>query len=63
LGLLKAAVIASGIIPPGLEGQAVTLGELLSRVVGAGAWAGNRQQREQPPKGSRLAFQPTCWDH
>ena len=36
LGLLKAAVIASGIVPPGVEGSGQSLGDLLSRLVGSG---------------------------
>ena len=35
LGLLKAAVIASGIVPPGVEGSGQSLADLLARVVGA----------------------------
>src|SRR5439155_20191138 len=33
LGLLKAAVIASGIVPPGIEGSGQSLAELLARIV------------------------------
>src|SRR5579871_4665783 len=36
LGLLKAAVIASGIVPPGLEGSEQSLPELLQRLAGPG---------------------------
>src|SRR5881227_730161 len=36
LGLLKAAVIASGIVPPGLEGSEERLTDLLERLVGPG---------------------------
>src|SRR5260370_26825906 len=36
LGLLKAAVIAAGIVPPGLEGSEENLAGLLARVVGPG---------------------------
>ncbi|HRE07579.1 MAG TPA: UTP--glucose-1-phosphate uridylyltransferase, partial [Opitutaceae bacterium] len=36
LGLLKAAVIASGLIPPGLEGSGHDLAAILQRLVGAG---------------------------
>ena len=36
LGLLKAAVIASGIVPPGLEGCGHSLAGLLTRIVGSG---------------------------
>ena len=35
LGLLKAAVVASGIVPPGLEGSQQPLAELFSRLI---AW-------------------------
>ena len=36
LGLLKAAVIAAGVVPPGIEGSGKTLESLLERVVGPG---------------------------
>src|SRR5207248_360941 len=36
LGLLKAAVIAAGVVPPGLEGSEQSLTELLERLVGPG---------------------------
>ena len=55
LGLLKAAVIASGIVPPGLEGSGRTLGELLSRVVGPGLGLEIVSSVNNIPKGSRLA--------
>ena len=53
LGLLKAAVIASGIVPPGIEGSGQSLADLLERVVGPGRGLGARQQRQQHPQ--RLA--------
>ena len=34
LGLLKAAVIASGIVPPGIEGSGQSLGDLLAQMLG-----------------------------
>ena len=55
LGLLKAAVIASGIVPPGLEGSGRSLGELLSRVVGPGLGLEIVSSVNNIPKGSRLA--------
>ncbi len=55
LGLLKAAVIASGIVPPGLEGSGRTLAELLSRVVGPGLGLEIVSNVNNIPKGSRLA--------
>ena len=36
LGLLKAAVIASGIVPPGIEGSGQSLAALLAQMVGEG---------------------------
>jgi len=36
LGLLKAAVIASGIVPPGIEGSGQSLADLLARMAGPG---------------------------
>ena len=53
LGLLKAAVIAAGIVPPGIEGSGQSLAELLARIVGPGPRPGDRQQRQQHPE--RLA--------
>src|SRR5213075_2876155 len=36
LGLLKAAVIASGLVPPGIEGSGQNLADLLAQMAGAG---------------------------
>ncbi len=55
LGLLKAGVIASGLIPPSFEGSGQELGEVLSRVVGPGLGIELVTQVNDIPKGSRLA--------
>lgn len=55
LGLLKAAVIASGIVPPGIEGSGKRLSKLLSRVCGAGNGLELVSCVNNIPKGSRLA--------
>ncbi len=55
LGLLKAAVIAAGIIPPGIEGSGLNLADLLARVVGAGRGLELVSHVNDIPKGSRLA--------
>jgi UTP--glucose-1-phosphate uridylyltransferase len=55
LGLLKAAVIASGIVPPGLEGSEHSLADLLDRVVGRGLGLEIISSVNNIPKGSRLA--------
>ncbi|HAM72041.1 MAG TPA: UTP--glucose-1-phosphate uridylyltransferase [Verrucomicrobiales bacterium] len=55
LGLLKAAVIASGIVPPGVEGSGQDLGDLLSRLVGQGRGLELVSCVNDIPKGSRLA--------
>ena len=55
LGLLKAAVIASGIVPPGLEGSGQSLAELLSRIAGPGRGLELVSSVNNIPKGSRLA--------
>ncbi|MBL9193936.1 MAG: UTP--glucose-1-phosphate uridylyltransferase [Opitutaceae bacterium] len=55
LGLLKAAVIASGLIPPGLEGSGHDLAAILQRLVGAGRGLEIVSQVRDIPKGSRLA--------
>jgi hypothetical protein len=55
LGLLKAALIASGIIPPGIEGSGHDLAELLSRIAGPGYGLELVSSVNNIPKGSRLA--------
>lgn len=55
LGLLKAAVIASGIIPPGIEGSGQSLADLLARVIGPGKGLEIVSNVNNIPKGSRLA--------
>ena len=55
LGLLKAAVIASGIVPPGVEGSGQSLADLLARVVGPGMGLEIVSSVNNIPKGSRLA--------
>ncbi len=55
LGLLKAAVIAAGIVPPGLEGSGQQLADLLARVVGPGMGLEIVSKVNDIPKGSRLA--------
>lgn len=55
LGLLKAAVIASGIVPPGIEGSGQSLAELLARIVGEGRGLEIVSSVNNIPKGSRLA--------
>jgi hypothetical protein len=55
LGLLKAAVIASGIVPPGIEGSGQSLADLLERVAGPGRGLELVSNVNNIPKGSRLA--------
>ena len=55
LGLLKSAVIASGIVPPGIEGSGQNLSDLLARVVGPGRGLELVSNVNNIPKGSRLA--------
>ncbi|MGH8632475.1 MAG: hypothetical protein ACREU7_17145, partial [Burkholderiales bacterium] len=55
LGLLKAAVIASGLVPPGIEGSGQSLAELLARIVGPGRGLEIVSHVNDIPKGSRLA--------
>jgi hypothetical protein len=56
LGLLKAAVIASGIVPPGMEGATQPLSTLLERLTGkAGHGIEIVSKVNDIPKGSRLA--------
>jgi hypothetical protein len=55
LGLLKAAVIASGIVPPGIEGSGQCLAALLARIVGPDRGLEIVSHVNDIPKGSRLA--------
>ena len=55
LGLLKAAVIAAGIVPPGMEGAGQSLADLLGRAVGPGRGLELVSNVNNIPKGSRLA--------
>ncbi len=59
LGLLKAAVIASGLVPPGMEGAEQPLAELLARLTGPGYGLEIVSQVNGIPKGSRLAVSTT----
>ncbi len=55
LGLLKAGVIASGLVPPSFEGSGQDLGEILAHVVEPGLGLEVVTQVNDIPKGSRLA--------
>jgi hypothetical protein len=55
LGLLKAAVIASGIVPPAMEGAVQPLNSLLTQLVGEGRGIELVSLVRNIPKGSRLA--------
>ena len=56
LGLLKAAVIAAGIVPPGMEGCGQSMESLLERVIGRpGVGLEIVSKVNDIPKGSRLA--------
>ena len=55
LGLLKAALIASGLIPPGMEGAGIPLSMLLEKIVGPGLGFEVVSMVNNIPKGSRLA--------
>src|SRR5882672_8246463 len=59
LGLLKAAVIASGLVPPGIEGSGQSLAELLARIAGPGRGLEIVSSVNDIPKGSRLAVSTT----
>ncbi|HWW01592.1 MAG TPA: UTP--glucose-1-phosphate uridylyltransferase [Candidatus Acidoferrum sp.] len=59
LGLLKAAVIASGVVPPGIEGSGQSLAELLARLAGPGRGLELISNVNNIPKGSRLAVSTT----
>ena len=55
LGLLKAAIIASGIVPPGIEGSGKSLADLLAQMLGPGRGLELVSSVNDIPKGSRLA--------
>jgi galactokinase/mevalonate kinase-like predicted kinase len=55
LGLVKAAVVASGLVPPAVEGTSTRLGDLLARVVRPGHGIEIVSKVNDIPKGSRLA--------
>lgn len=55
LGLLKAAVIASGLIPPGLEGGGARIADVFTRLIGPGRGLEIVSRVNDIPKGSRLA--------
>ena len=55
LGLLKGALIASGIVPPAMEGSGQSLTTLLERIAGPGRGIELISNVNGIPKGSRLA--------
>lgn len=55
VGLLKAGIIASGIVPPGLEGCTAPLGDLFDTMIGPGKGLHLTTKVNDIPKGSRLA--------
>jgi hypothetical protein len=59
LGLLKAAVIAAGLVPPGIERSGARLAELLGVICGPGRGFELVSNVNRIPKGSRLAVSTT----
>jgi hypothetical protein len=55
LGLLKAAIIAAGVVPPGIERSGTSLADLLGAIVGSGRGFELVSHVNRIPKGSRLA--------
>jgi galactokinase/mevalonate kinase-like predicted kinase len=55
LGLIKAGVVASGLVPPSLEGTTIRLADVLARVVRPGHGLELVSKVNDIPKGSRLA--------
>lgn len=55
LGLLKAALIAAGLVPPGIESSGTRLADLLARTFGPGRGFELVSNVNRIPKGSRLA--------
>ena len=62
LGLLKAGVIASGIVPPGIEGAPSLWPSLLAHLTGSPATALRLSAGSTIfPKARGWLFPPTCW--
>jgi hypothetical protein len=59
LGLLKASIIAAGLVPPGIERSGASLAELLAVIVGSGRGFELVSNVNRIPKGSRLAVSTT----
>src|SRR3990172_13388042 len=59
LGLLKAAVIAAGLVPPGIERSGARLADLLGAIFGPGRGFELVSNVNRIPKGSRLAVSTT----
>jgi len=55
LGLLKAGIVASGVIPPALRGSAAVLQSILEKLLGRPGGFELATQVNEIPKGSRLA--------
>lgn len=55
LGLIKAALIASGVVPPAMEGVDLPVSVLLEKMIGPGYGLEIVSQVNNIPKGSRLA--------
>jgi hypothetical protein len=55
LGLLKAAIIAAGLVPPGIERSGTSLADLLASIFGPGRGFELVSNVNRIPKGSRLA--------
>ena len=55
LGLIKGAVIAAGLIPPGMEGCGGQIADVFSRMLGPGLGLEITSRVNDIPKGSRLA--------
>ena len=59
LGLLKAAIIAAGLVPPGIERSGARLADLLAALCGPGRGVELVSNVNRIPKGSRLAVSTT----
>ena len=55
LGLIKGAVIAAGLIPPGMEGCGGRIADVFNRMIGPGLGLEITSRVNDIPKGSRLA--------
>ncbi len=63
LGLVKAAVVASGLVPPSLEGTNTRLADVLARWCGPVTESRSSAKSTTFPRGRVSPYRPICWPH